>query len=242
MAKRANRGKVVVDSRVEIYRDPEQSHGVYARKEGEATHLGVRDGTVSRLRDETPPIVIEPYESYIEVYNRRNSNDITVQSDGGCTKLTTGNAETVSSDTEIEIGYQTTLVMTAEKETKVKQVFEGAVRGDVVAGDQTNVDDRTQVIDSVVNRSEIGDDGSGTVEDSAVNRLQVGGSGRSSNSDTKKHCEKHNRVYAAETCPECRTAQPSGAGPTEAKFCRYCGAKIPAAAAVCPDCENELGN
>jgi len=192
-AKRANRAKVVVDSRVEVYRDPERSHGVYARKGGEPVHLGVSDGTVSRLKDEVSPVVIEPRESCIEVRNRRNSNGVTVRSDGGGAELSTGTVETVSNKTEIVIGYQTTLVMTVDRESKIN--IEGSVDGDVIAGDQTNVDDSTRIVDSVVNRSEVGgdgsemvddysvggpqvgDDGSVAVDDSVVNRSQVGGDG-----------------------------------------------------------------
>ncbi len=238
-AKRANRAKVVVDSRVGVYRDPEQSHGVYARKGGEPVHLGVSDGTVSRLKDEVPPVVIEPQESCIEVRNRRNSNGVTVRSDGSGAELSTGTVETVSNKTEIVIGYQTTLVMTVERESKIN--IEGSVDGDVIAGDQTNVDDSTRIVDSVVNRSEVGDDGSGTVEDSVVNRSRVGSGSRSSGTDTKAHCERHSRVYSGEACPECDAERRSGAESTETRFCRHCGTEVSAVAAVCPDCRNRLG-
>ncbi len=238
-AKRANRAKVVVDSRVEVYRDPEQSHGVYARKGSEPVHLGVSDGTVSRLKDEVPPVVIEPQGSCIEVHNRRNSNGVTVRSDGGGAELSTGTVETVSNKAEIVIGYQTTLVMTVERESKIN--IEGSVDGDVIAGDQTNVDDSTRIVDSVVNRSEVGDDGSGTVEDSVVNRSQVGSGSRSSGTDTKAHCERHSRVYSGEVCPECDAERRSGAESTETRFCRHCGTEVSAVAAVCPDCRNRLG-
>ena len=238
-AKRANRAKVVVDSRVEVYRDPKQSHGVYARKGSEPVHLGVSDGTVSRLKDEVPPVVIEPQGSCIEVHNRRNSNGVTVRSDGGGAELSTGTVETVSNKAEIVIGYQTTLVMTVERESKIN--IKGSVDGDVIAGDQTNVDDSTRIVDSVVNRSEVGDDGSGTVEDSVVNRSQVGSGSRSSGTDTKAHCERHNRVYSGEVCPECDAERRSGAESTETRFCRHCGTEVSAVAAVCPDCKNRLG-
>jgi hypothetical protein len=248
----------VVDSRVEVYRDPEQSHGVYARKGTEPVHLGVSDGTVSRLKDEVPPVVIEPQGSCIEVHNRRNSNGVTVRSDGGGAELSTGTVETVSNKAEIVIGYQTTLVMTVERESKIN--IKGSVDGDVIAGDQTNVDDSTRIVDSVVNRSEVGDDGSGTVEDSVVNRSEVGddgsgtvedsvvnrsqvGSGsRSSGTDTKAHCERHSRVYSGEVCPECDAERRSGAESTETRFCRHCGTEVSAVAAVCPDCRNRLGS
>lgn len=226
-------GQLVVDSRVELYRDPERSHSVCARREGKTHDLGVSDGTVSRRKDGTPPVVIEPRESYIEVHNRRNSNGITVKRDDGQTELPKGRTETVSDTARIELGYRTTLVMRVEKEARFNI---GSVSGDVVAGDQTNVDERTQVVDSVVNRSEIGGNGSGTVEDSVVNRSQVGGESQSDDSDTKGHCEEHDRIYTGEACPECLAEQSSSDEPAETRFCLYCGTEIPASAAVCPEC------
>lgn len=250
-------GQLVVDSRVELYRDPERSHSVCARREGETHELGVSDGTVSRRKDGTPPVVIEPRESHIEVHNRRNSNGVTVECDDGRTELPKGRTETVSETAWIELGYRTRLVMRVKKEARIN--VEGPVSGDVVAGDQTNIDERTQVVDSVVNRSEIDGDGNGTVEDSVVNRSQVGGDGsgtvedsvvnrskvggvdrRLDESDTKNHCERHDRMYASDVCPECEAEQHSGDEPAETKFCLYCGTEILVVTAVCPDCGNEL--
>jgi hypothetical protein len=250
-------GQLMVDSRVELYRDPDRSHRVCARREGEIHDLGVSDCTVSRRKKGTPPVVIEPRESYIEVHNRRNSNEVTIDCDDGRTKLTIGQTETVSDTAWIEVGHQTTFVMRVREEARIN--VEGSVGGDVVAGNQTNVDERTQVVDSVVNRSEIDGDGSGTVKDSVVNRSSISGDGsetaedsianrsqvcdadrRLDESDTKNHCERHDRMYASELCPECKAEQHSGGDPAETKFCLYCGIEILAAAAVCPDCGNEL--
>lgn len=249
-------GQLVVDSRVELYRDPEQSHSVCARRDGETHELGVSDGTVSRRKDGTPPVVIEPRESHIEVHNRRNSNGVTVECDDGRTELPKGRTETVSETAWIELGYRTTLVMRVKKEARIN--VEGPVSGDVVTGDQTNIDERTQVVDSVVNRSEIdGDgngtvedsvvnrsqvagDGSGTVEDSVVNRSQVGAEGQPDDSDTKNRCEKHDRMYTSDVCPECQAEQSASDEPAETQFCLYCGTEMVATASVCPDCGNEF--
>jgi hypothetical protein len=231
-------GQLVVDSRVELYRDPERSHSVCARREGETHELGVSDGTVSRRKDGTPPVVIEPRESHIEVHNRRNSNGVTVECDDGRTELPKGRTETVSETAWIELGYRTRLVMRVKKEARIN--VEGPVSGDVVAGDQTNIDERTQVVDSVVNRSEIDGDGNGTVEDSVVNRSQVGAEGQSDDSDTKNRCEKHDRMYTSDVCPECQAEQSASDEPAETQFCLYCGTEMVATASVCPDCGNEF--
>jgi|APHM01.1.fsa_nt_gi hypothetical protein len=232
-------GRLTVDSRVELYRDPEGSHRVYARKEGGKHDLGISDVTVSRLQNETPPVAIESRQSCIEIHNRRNSNGVTVTSDGGEVELAKGETKLIKNTVTIDIGYQTTLHMKVEREAKQEINVGGDVRGDLVAGDQRNVDDRTQVVDSVVNRSNISGEAA-TVEDSVVNRSQVGDEPRETapdESDTQTHCKRHDRMYTGEVCPECAA---DATRTSETKFCRFCAAEIPAEATVCPDCGDRL--
>lgn len=233
--------KVPVDSRIELYRDPDESHRVYAKK-GDRTHnLGLSDGTVSRLKNGTPPVVIEPRESHIEIHNKRNTNGVTVEykQRDGRTELDRGQVETIEETARIEIGYRAVLRIQVKRAKKEEYTFEGPVEGPVVMGDQTKIDERSQVVDSVVNRSQVGGEpggegGSGSVEDSTVNRSQVGG--RPDGDDTQRHCERHDRMYTGEMCPECR----SGSAKTGTKFCIHCGAEIPISATVCPDCDERL--
>lgn len=233
---------LIVDSRVELYRDPGGSHSIYARK-GDAQHdLGVSDITVSRLDNGTPPVAIEPRQACIEIHNKGNSNPVSVNCDGGRTEIEQGQAKRIEDTATLSIGYQTTLQMRVKREPKPEINVAGNVQGDVVAGDQQNVDERTQVVDSVVNRADIGGKGEpATVEDSTVNRSQVGGeSGRESGaqpnkSNTKNHCERHNRVYTGEACPECVEAgrhrvvcgECGQEVEPDASFCTGCGSKFP---------------
>lgn len=233
---------IVEDSRVELYRDPGGSHSVYARKEDAQYDLGVSDITVSRPEDGTPPVAIEPRQACIEIHNRGNSNPVSVNCDGDSTEIKQGRTERIEDTATVSIGYQTTLQMRVEREAKREINVAGKVEGDLVAGDQQNVDKSTQVIDSVVNRSDIGGEGEpATVEDSTVNRSHVGGEGRresgarSGRSDTKNHCERHNRVYTGEVCPECAKAgrhrvvcgECGQEVEPDASFCTGCGSKFP---------------
>lgn len=232
-------GALLVESRIGIYRNPEGSHAVCARTDGKEHDLGVSDATVSRLQNDTPPVVIEPKQSSIEIHNKQNTNGVTVVCDGERTELEEGITTRVTDTAVITIGYQTKLRLTVEREAKTEINVGGDVTGEVVAGDKRSVDERTQVVDSVVNRSDIGGESRAEVEDSVVNRSRVGESSQqdsADNSDTQKHCETHDRMYTREACPECEAEASSG----ETKFCIFCGIKIPAVAAVCPECGEQF--
>jgi ribosomal protein L40E len=231
-------GGLLVESRVELYRDPDQSHRVLARTESGTHDLGVSDRTVSRLKKGTPPVIIRARESHIEVTNRRNSNGVTVEYDEGQTNLPEGRTETVTDTASIELGWQTTLVLRVKQEAKV--TVKGDVDGDVVTGDQTNVDDRTQIEDAVINRSKIGGEGGNSVKDSVLNRSDVGGSNESDDDEAQNHCERHDRMYTGDNCPECVSAEEGEDETVDTKFCLYCGTAIPVAAPECSECGSKL--
>lgn len=230
----ADSGTVTVDGRIGIYRDPGDTQEIIARTNDREAPLGIRDVTVSRPDNGTPPVVLEPRQSRIEIHNKANSNGVTVRCDGEQTDLEKGLATTVDDTATVTIGYQTTLRLRVEQEAKQEINVQGTVGGDVVAGDQTNVDKSTNVTDSVVNRSEISGEGGADVDDSVLNRSRVNGDSQttSDESDTKKHCETHDRMYTGQTCPECAAE--------EAKYCIFCGTTIPAVASVCPECGEQL--
>lgn len=237
-------GTVLVDSRVDIYRDPGDSQEIIARTEDKKCGLGVRDVTVSRLKDGTVPVVFEPRQGHIEIRNERNSNGVTVSSDGKKRQLKKGLTTTVNDTAIITIGYQTKLRLRVEQEAKTEINVGGNVRGDVVAGDQTNVDESTRVVDSVVNRSRISGDGGAEVDDSVVNRSHVGAESQDesvSDSDTQKHCDIHDRMYSGEVCPECAAdRQSTDRMEAETKYCLFCGVDIPVTVTVCPECGKQL--
>lgn len=237
-------GRISVDSPVKIYRDSERDQEVIARTNQGEYELGVRDVTVSRLKDGTVPVIIAPRQSHIEIKNKCNSNGVTVVCDGDKTELDQGLATTVNDTAKITIGYQTKLRLRVEKEAKTEINVGGDVSGDVVAGNQTNVDESTRVVDSVVNRSEISGEGEAQVDDSVVNRSQIDGNSQqtpSSEGDTRKCCEIHDLIYTGKMCPKCDTNQASAEDQaSETKFCLYCGRAIPVNATACPECHEEL--
>lgn len=237
-------GRISVDSRIEIYRDAEREQEIIARTSEGECELGVRDVTVSRSKDGTAPVIVEPRQSYIEIKNKCNSNGVTVVCDGDSTELEQGLTTTIDDTAQITIGYQTEFRLRVEKEAKTEVNVGGDVAGDVVAGDQTNVDESTRVVDSVVNRSEISGDGGAKVDDSVVNRSQIGGEPTEesvSDSDTQKHCEAHDLMYSGEICPKCETeGVATESEGEETKFCLFCGTAIAITATVCPECNKQL--
>jgi hypothetical protein len=235
-----NAGGIRVEDRVEIYRDPGDTQEIRARTASGEQGLGISDATVSRLKDGTPPIVLEAHQSCIEVRNRRNSNGVTVNRESTTTTLGTGRTERVTETAVLSVGHHTTFRLTVKQEAQTEINVEGGVKGDVVAGDQ--VDRSTNVVDSVVNRSDISGDGGGaSVEDSVVNRSRVGSEGSTDEgTETKNRCPVHEILYEGETCPECASTGRVEAGHSETKFCMFCGSEIPAAATACPECDGEF--
>ena len=242
----ADAGAVPVEDRVEIYRDPGDTERILAMTPEKAYELGVKDITVSRLKNETPPVVVEARHSSIEIRNENNTNGVEVNKQDGIKDLSEGRILTISDTAVISLGYQTEIRIAVEREAKTEFNIDGSVEGDVVGGDQTNIDRSTNVVDSVVNRSDISGEGDGeTVEDSVVNRSSV--SERESgeqvhdddSGDTQNRCDKHDRLYTSDVCPEC-AAEKRPARDQQTKYCMFCGTEITFEASVCPDCGEEF--
>lgn len=249
----ASGGKVPLEGRTEIYRDPGDSERILVETDEQTVTLDVADVTVSRKKDGVAPVVVEPKSEHVEVRNNGNANGVTVVTAESEFDVAEGLVESVRRDARVEVGYQTQLRIEVERTAHQEINIEGSEVGDVVVGDQTNVDQSTTVgDDNVINRSEIGDEGTGvpaasadapdrstTVgDDNVMNRTTVGESGATGggstpddDSTTQKFCEEHQRTYTDE-CPECLAE--------ESKYCLYCGEEIPAVAKVCPACGESL--
>lgn len=234
-------GTLLVDERFAIYRDPGDSHEILARKGGRELSLGVSDVTVSRPENGQPPVVLEPQQSYIELHNQHNSNDITVICENERRTVTSGRITRIDDSAKIELGYQTRFHLAVSKEAKTEINVEGGVAGDVVGGDQTNIDRSTTVEDSVVNRSDVGG-GEATVEDSVVNRTDVGETNEQDDDDTKNHCSTHDRFYEGQVCPECAASTIEETGDLQTEYCIGCGAEVPTVATFCPQCGSDLSD
>lgn len=248
----SDEGKISVESLTEVYRDPDQGEQIVAEADGEVVPLGIADITVSRKKGDTAPVVLKPREDRIEIHNNGNSNGVTVDSKGTEREVAEGRIETVSSDATITIGYQTTLQLTTQQDAKI--VNEG---GTVVMGD----DKSTEIKDSVLNRSNIGGNESGTdtgdggtkINDSVVNRSEIGGE----KSATVDNTTINRSTVGSESTPSDpgsvsdQTAdtdsqlhsepEPAPSNETQdTQFCIHCGTKVNATALYCPHCGNPL--
>lgn len=226
-------GSVPIGSRAEVYRDPTDGHQVVVETDQTTATLGIADVTVSRKQDDSAPVVLRAQAESIEVRNLGNSNGVVVRTEGDTQEIEQGFSARVRRDAVIELGYQTELRLTVEREAKVE-----VSDGDYVAGDK--VDNSTHIDDSVVNRSDIGSgEGEATVEDSVVNRSDVG-SAESDETPTQNFCDRHQRTYTGPVCPDCAEGTQSPTAANETKFCLYCGESIPAQAVACPACGKNL--
>jgi len=170
----AESGAIPIESWAGVYRDPDNGQQIAVETEATVSHLGIADVTVSRKQGDGPPVVFRSQSESIEVRNQGNSNGVTVRTKSDTTEVSEGFSARISRDATIELGYQTTLQLTVEREARVE-----VQNGDYVAGD------KSEVTDSVLNRSNVGGDQSGDaqpgqsqsgrVEDSAVNRSDVTG-------------------------------------------------------------------
>lgn len=238
-------GELPVGSGIAVYRDPGETQQVLAATQHGEVRLGVTDVTVSRKSDGEPPIVIDRHSAALEVRNNGNSNALVVSMGGREFELEEGQAKRIKRDAEIAIGYQTTLLLEVEREARKEVNVGGDVSGDVVMGD--NVDRSTSVVDSVVNRSDIGGDGGGTkggggggaeVEDSVVNRSNVGGDATADRTTPSAGGEPGDERANPDPEPETGTDPPTDR--SETKYCLYCGEEIPTVADVCPGCGESL--
>lgn len=222
-------GKVPVESRTEIYRDPGDTEQILVETAGQTVPLSVADVTVSRKKGDKAPVVINPQSEFIEICNNGNSNGVEIISQGERVEVKEGKVETVRRDAKISIGYQTEMQLTIEREAKVEQNVVNEGSGDVVMGD--SIDNSTSVgDDNVINRSDIGGQEPADVgSDNVMNRSSVGG-GEASNPN-KSHSK------SADTTDH-QTSPPEQSG---TMYCIACGSEVGTDIAYCPNCGENLG-
>ncbi|MFC7173786.1 hypothetical protein ACFQL0_11370 [Haloplanus litoreus] len=153
----ADGGRIPLESYAELYRKPDENNRIVVETSGTVRPLGVADATVSRKKNGQAPVSLAPKSEFVEIRNDGNTNGVTVTTGGEEFDVEQGFVETVARDATISVGYRTTLTLTVEREATVEQNVVHQGEGDVVVGDQTNVDRSTTVgDDNVVNRSSIG--------------------------------------------------------------------------------------
>lgn len=214
-----NSGQIPVESSTGIYREQETSQQIMVETENRTREIGIADLTVSRKKGSEFPIVIKPRQEQIEIHNNGNSNGVTLISEGKEEEIPEGHIETVSTDAEIIIGYNTTLQLTTERDAKQQVINRGD--GQVVMGD--NYDQRTEIgDDNIINRSDIGDEKPAKLGDgNIVNRSAVG----------EEQTEPQN------TKPDKRVSQTPDEG---MQFCIHCGTEINIKVTYCPSCGKKI--
>lgn len=236
-AENGSSGRVPVETRTEIYRDPEDGQEIVVETDDRTIPVGVADVTVSRKKNGTVPVVVEPEPECIEVRNEGNANGIHVKTDGDQQEIQEGFSARVRRDAVVQIGYQTEFRLTVEREAREEYVIDGNVDadGDVVMGDQRHVDERTTVEDVVAKELEVNGDGATEVEDAVANDATVGV--EEDDTPTQNVCDEHG-TYMGPVCPECASTDVTDE--SETKYCIHCGESIPAPARACPECGNEF--
>lgn len=220
-------GKVEFDSRLELYRSPE-NHQVIAEAGGESITLGLADVTVSRKTDDRSPVVIQAQESHFNIQNKGNSNGVVIESSEGKVELNQGQAKRVSETAEIRIGHNTSLRLSPIQPTQ-------AISDDIV-------EQSTSVSDSVINRSEIGTTTSTNSEDTAIYSGSDKNDSNSPDDTQTSSASKHepSRVNNVETDSSNNTTVETDEEATEIKYCLYCGQEVSAQADYCPSCGEAL--
>jgi len=233
-------GRVPIETRTEIYRDPDNDQQITVKTDGRTVPLGIADVTVSRKNGDKAPIVIKPESECIEVRNEGNTNGAHIRTEGDQKELDEGFSARIRRDAVLKVGYQTEFRLTVEREAREEYVIDGDVDadGDVVMGDQRNVDERTTVEDVVAKELEVDGEAPADVQDTHTNEMHVGDN---RSDDTQNICEEHG-TYTGPVCPDCAGEDKTQNDRQNTKYCIYCGEPVPASARSCPECGKEFPN
>ena len=110
----ASTTRVPIDARVGIYRVGDGSKTIVAETDDKRIDLGVRDATVSRKRDDRPPVTLSPISRGISVRNHSSTNPVTLSTNLRTHKLTADDAAAITDDCRLTIGLSLTLRATVE--------------------------------------------------------------------------------------------------------------------------------
>jgi|APHM01.1.fsa_nt_gi hypothetical protein len=114
---------ITEDVVVGIYRRDDDSDNIYARAGGEPVELGIRDGSVSRMRAEGAPIRLSRDGEAVRVHNIDNASPLTIMSPGSHReqRLESGEQTQVDRDCTVGIGYTAKLVLSRELDRTAEQ-------------------------------------------------------------------------------------------------------------------------
>lgn len=99
-----------------VYRQDDRLCNVAATVGDETVSLGVKDISVSGMREDGAPIRLSRDGNKIEIKNIDNKESIEIKSPGKRLEVGTGEQRSVSGDCAVKVGYSTELLLTSEIE------------------------------------------------------------------------------------------------------------------------------
>lgn len=105
--------RIVIEDSIGVYRD---GNDVVATVKGEPLNLGIRDPTVSRIKNGSPPVRFYLRDGDAVVENAGNTNGVTIDTGVRTISVESGATRSLAQDCTIEIGFNTKLQLSIEKE------------------------------------------------------------------------------------------------------------------------------
>jgi hypothetical protein len=105
--------RIVIEDSIGVYRD---GNDVVARIEDQTLDLGIRDPTVSRMKNGSPPVNFYLRNGQAVVENAGNTNGVTIDTGIRTISVDSGASRSLVQDCTIELGFNTKLQLSIEKE------------------------------------------------------------------------------------------------------------------------------
>lgn len=107
---------VPIDEETEIgvYRKDDGTDKVQLAVNDETRGIGILDRSVSRMREDGPPVRISRQEDKIKIHNIDNASAIDIDAPGSQKMLKRGEESLVSNDCTVKVGYNTELLLISD--------------------------------------------------------------------------------------------------------------------------------
>jgi hypothetical protein len=105
--------RIVIEDSIGVYRD---GNDIVATVEGQSLDLGIRDPTVSRRKDGSSPVQFFLQNGQAVIKNAGNTNGVTIDTGIRTISVDSGATRSLVQDCTVEIGFNTKLQLSIEKE------------------------------------------------------------------------------------------------------------------------------
>lgn len=112
-----------------VYRRDDGTDNVAIQVDEETFDIGVRDRSVSRMRETGPPVRVGQDGSGVEIENADNADSVVINAPGKHLELVEGQRASVSRDCSVEVGYNTELLLTSEVDHSEDKEDEVTIEG-----------------------------------------------------------------------------------------------------------------